>query len=320
MKFAALGLVAAASAANVSPEVMSAFQLFQQKYGKTYSDSEFPKRAAVFAENLEKVQARNLEHMLVGGDAVFGVTQFMDLTEAEFKATYLSGYIPPTGNSTRVVPKMVGAPATTVDWRTKGVITPVKNQGQCGSCWAFSTTAAIESYGALSGKYKLEVLSPQQINSCDKVDQGCNGGNTETAYGYVKKAGGIESNSNYPYTSGSGITGRCKFNSADIAESITGYTSIAKGESNLKTAVNSGPASICVAASAFQTYTSGILKICPGQIDHCVQVVGYDDANSPPYWTVRNSWATSWGEQGYIRVESGRDLCHIADDATFPTF
>jgi C1A family cysteine protease len=320
MKFAALGLVAAASAANVSPEVMSAFQLFQQKYGKTYSDAEFPKRAAVFAENLEKVQARNLEHMLVGGDAVFGITQFMDLTEAEFKATYLSGYIPPTGNSTRVVPKMVGAPATTVDWRTKGVVTPVKNQGQCGSCWAFSATAAIESYGALSGKYKLEVLSPQQINSCDKVDQGCNGGNTETAYQYVVQAGGIETEASYPYTSGTGITGFCKFSASKIAVSITGYTGVAQGEDNLKTALNAGPVSVCLAATAFQTYSSGVLKYCPGFIDHCVQAVGYDDGYSTPYWTIRNSWNTDWGEKGYIRLEQGHNICKVSNDVTFPTF
>lgn len=313
-------MASAATAASVSPEIMEAFQAFQVKYNKKYDDKEFAKRAAVFAENFEKVQVDNRKHMLLGGEAVFGVTKFMDLTAEEFKAQYLSGYIPSTSNVTRVVPQATGPLAATVDWRTKGVVTPVKDQGQCGSCWAFSATAAIESYGALSGKYKLEVLSAQQINSCDKVDQGCNGGNTETAYQYVQKAGGIETNANYPYTSGTGITGQCKFSSSKIAESISGYKSIAKGEANLKTAVNSGPASICLAASAFQTYSSGILKFCPGQIDHCVQVVGYDDTNSPSYWIVRNSWATSWGEQGYIRLEMGKDLCHVADDATYPTF
>jgi len=310
----------AATAASISPEVMTAFENFQVKFNKKYSDSEFAKRVAIFAENFEKVQVLNKEHMVAGGDAVHGITRFSDMSAEEFKAAYLSGYVPSTTNTTRVTPKFSAPLAASVDWRTKGVVTPVKDQGQCGSCWAFSATAAIESYGALSGKYKLNVLSAQQITSCDKVDQGCNGGNTETAYQYVKKAGGIELNSNYPYTSGTGITGVCKFNSGDVAETITGYTSISKGESNLQTAVNSGPASICLAATAFQTYTSGILKICPGQIDHCVQVVGYDSSNSPPYWIIRNSWATSWGEQGYLRLEMGKDLCHVADDATFPTF
>lgn len=313
-------MATAATAASVSPEIMEAFQAFQVKFGKKYDDSEFAKRAAVFAENFEKVQSDNRKHMLLGGEAVFGVTKFMDMTTEEFKAQYLSGYLPSTSNVTRVTPQATGPLAATVDWRTKGVVTPVKDQGQCGSCWAFSATAAIESYGALGGKYSLEVLSAQQINSCDKVDQGCNGGNTETAYQYVQKAGGIEHNSDYPYTSGTGITGQCKFSASKVAETISGYKSIAKGEANLQTAVTAGPASICVAASAFQTYSSGILKFCPGQIDHCVQVVGYDTTNEPKYWIVRNSWATSWGEQGYIRVEMGKDLCHIADDATYPTF
>jgi len=101
---------------------------------------------------------------------------------------------------------------------------------------------------------------------------------------------------------------------------LTGYTSVTKGESNLKAALNNGPPSVCVAAEAFQSYRSGILRSCPGSVDHCVQAVGYDDSNSPPYWIVRNSWATSWGEKGYIRIASGSDLCKIADYVTFPTF
>jgi len=101
---------------------------------------------------------------------------------------------------------------------------------------------------------------------------------------------------------------------------IAGYKSVARGEANLKAALNNGPVSVCLAADAFQSYRSGILKSCPGQVDHCVQAVGYDDANSPPYWIVRNSWAKSWGEQGYIRIASGSDLCKISDDVTYPTF
>jgi len=136
----------------------------------------------------------------------------------------------------------------------------------------------------------------------------------------VHKAGGIETSADYPYTSGGGSTGICKFNAAKIAVKITGYKSVARGEANLKTALNNGPVSVCLAAEAFQSYRSGILKSCPGSVDHCVQAVGYDDSNSPPYWLVRNSWATSWGEKGYIRIESGKDLCKIADDVTYPTF
>jgi C1A family cysteine protease len=312
----AFALIASAAATTISPEVMTAFKNFQVKYGKTYSDNEWATRLNVFATNLEKVNKQNEEHVLVGGEAVFGVTQFMDLTAEEFKATYLT-YKPSNSTVPRVSIELDGDLASDVDWRTKGAVTAVKDQGQCGSCWAFSATEAIESYSFLSTG-KLPILSPQQINSCDKTDDGCNGGNTETAYAYVKSAGGIETEASYPYTSGGGITGRCKFNSANIAVSITGYKPVARGESNLQAALNNGPVSVCLAAEAFQTYNSGILKVCRGQIDHCVQAVGYDSTDN--YWIVRNSWATSWGEQGYIRIEMGKDLCHIADDVTFPTF
>jgi C1A family cysteine protease len=295
---------------------MGAFSRFMEEYGKTYSDVEFTKRMGIFAENLERVNEQNRQHILIGGEAVFGVTQFSDLTPEEFRSMYLT-YIPSNVTLPRANIELDGAPATVVDWRTKGAVTDVKDQGQCGSCWAFSATEAIESYSFLhSGK--LVSLSPQQITSCDKRDGGCNGGNTETAYAYVVSAGGIETSADYPYTSGGGSTGMCRFDSSKVAVKVAGYKSVARGESNLKAALNNGPVSVCLAADAFQSYRGGILKSCPGQVDHCVQAVGYDDSQN--YWIVRNSWARSWGEQGYIRIATGSDLCHISDDVTYPTF
>jgi C1A family cysteine protease len=306
------------SGATIDSAVMGAFARFQEEYGKTYSDVEFTKRLGIFAQNLERINEQNRQHILLGGEAVFGVTQFSDLTPEEFKGMYLT-YQPSNSSLPRVNVELDGAPATVVDWRTKGAVTDVKDQGQCGSCWAFSATEAIESYSFLNDG-KLVSLSPQQITSCDKTDGGCNGGNTETAYGYVHKAGGIETSADYPYTSGGGSTGICKFDASKIAVKITGYKSVARGETNLKSALNNGPVSVCLAAEAFQSYRSGILRSCPGSVDHCVQAVGYDDGNTPAYWTVRNSWAKSWGEQGYIRIASGSDLCKISDDVTYPTF
>jgi C1A family cysteine protease len=309
---------AVVSGATIDASVMGAFARFAQEYNKKYDDFEYTKRLNIFAQNLERVNEQNKQHILLGGEAVFGVTQFSDLTPEEFKSQYLN-YIPSNSSLPRVNIELDGAPATTVDWRTKGAVTEVKDQGQCGSCWAFSATEAIESYSFLNDG-KLIELSPQQITSCDKRDGGCNGGNTETAYQYVHSAGGIETSADYPYTSGGGSTGVCKFNAAKVAVKIAGYKSVARGESNLKAALNNGPVSVCLAAEAFQSYRSGILKSCPGSVDHCVQAVGYDDSNSPPYWIVRNSWAKSWGEQGYIRIASGSDLCKISDDVTYPTF
>lgn len=312
----AFSLASVAASTTVSPAILDAFQQFATKYGKSYeSNEEWAHRAGVFAANIERVSERNNEHVLLGGNAVHGVTKFMDLTPEEFKATYLT--YKGRENFVEEV-SFVGKPvAADVDWRTKNAVTAVKDQGQCGSCWAFSATEAIESYAFLAGQ-KLQELSPQQINSCDTVDLGCNGGNTESAYEYVVEAGGLELERDYPYTSGSGNTGRCKFDSSKAAVKITGYKSVSRGEDSLQAALNEGPVSVCLAADAFQTYSSGILKSCPGQIDHCVQAVGYSSADN--YWIIRNSWATDWGEEGFLRLEMGKNLCKVANDVTFPTF
>jgi len=316
MKFL-LFFAACVSAVTINSGVTDAFGRFMKEYGKSYdSVEEYAKRLGVFAENMERVAKMNAEHVLINGEAVFGVTKFSDLTPEEFKATYLT-YRP--SNRTRDIkdPVIEGPIANDIDWVSKGAVTPVKDQGRCGSCWAFSATAAIESYAKLSGKYGLEVLSAQQINSCDKRDGGCNGGNTETAYEYVKGAGGIETESDYPYTSGGGSTGRCKFESSRIAVTISGYHSVSRGESALKNALNAGPASLCLAASSWQSYRGGILSRCDNQVDHCVQGTGYSGSS---YWRIRNSWGTGWGESGFIRLAQGQDLCKVSDDTTYPTF
>jgi len=314
-----LALAASVSAVSISGDVMSAFLNFQKTYGKSYSDAEFTKRLEVFNNNLERVNKLNAEHILIGGEAVHGVTKFSDLTPEEFKSMYLT-YVPRNESVHRPHLQLDGPLSDSVDWRGRGAVTAVKDQGQCGSCWAFSATEAIESYFFLRSGNLVE-LSPQQITSCDKVDGGCNGGWPYRAYQYVMGAGGLERNDDYPYTSGSGgQTGQCKFDGSKVVGGtrMNGYTSIQQSEGQLQAALNNGPASVCVAADAFQTYTGGILRSCPGSIDHCVQAVGYDTDGG--FWIVRNSWATSWGEQGYIRIAMGQNLCQIAQDATFPTW
>jgi len=293
-----------------------AFTKFTKDYHRNYATiEEWAKRHAIFKENMLKVSEMNAEHVLINGEAVYGVTKFSDLTAEEFKNNYL-GYVPSNATKSYVDVRVDGPVANDIDWVSKGAVTPVKDQGRCGSCWAFSATAAIESYAQLAGK-GLKVLSAQQINSCDKRDGGCNGGNTETAYQYVKSAGGIETESDYPYTSGGGSTGSCKFESSRIAISINGYHSVSRGESALKQAMNEGPTSLCLAASSWQSYRGGILSKCDNQVDHCVQGTGYSGSE---YWRIRNSWGTGWGESGFIRLAQGKDLCKVSDDTTYPTF
>jgi hypothetical protein len=315
LKFAAVAIVAVASAEECP--IKAAFGNFMAKYGKTYDTAEEAAyRFSVFADNLEQVNKDNAAHLLESGEAVFGITKFMDLTRDEFRAKYLN-YRPRETNVTREVPVVNGPIANDIDWRTQGALTPIKDQGQCGSCWAFGATAAIESYGKITGKYPLQPLAPQQITSCDKTSYGCQGGWAEHAFNYVVSAGGIELESSYPYVSGrTGQTGACKSDKTKFVQSISGYTAVAKGESNLEAALNNGPPTVCLAATAFQTYTGGILTKCDTQVDHCVQAVGYTSS----YWIVRNSWGTNWGEQGFIRIARGSDLCKISDDVTFPKF
>ena len=303
------------------------FEAFKTKFGKSYATpAEHAFRFGVFRENLAVATARNAD-----GEARHGVTKFSDLAREEFKAMYL-GYKAKAdafGDAVEeaALPKLTANASTSIDWRTKSpkVLTPVKDQGQCGSCWAFSATEQIETDAALATG-KLITLSPQQITSCDKTDLGCNGGNTETAYAYVKKAGGLEPASDYPYRSGTtGSSGTCAAEKAEEAVSITGYTSVSKSrwsEGKMVSQIQKSPISVCVDAEKWQTYTSGILgRSCGSQIDHCVQAVGLQskgdaDGKSKSYWIVRNSWNTDWGEDGYIYVQEGINACGIAKDAT----
>jgi C1A family cysteine protease len=303
-------LVALASA---TPQ-QEAFKRFLQEYHKSYTNaSEYEYRLSVFSDNLVRINKQNEEHTLVSGAAVFGVTQFSDLTEQEFKSRYLTAVPQPTVGE---VVTFEGETAAEIDWRTKDVLTRVKDQGQCGSCWAFSATEAIESFAKLANRALIE-LAPQQITSCDKTDAGCNGGWPYNAYNYVKSAGGIESEGAYPYTSGStGKTGNCNFDSGKVAISLNGYKSVATGENNLEAALNVGPVSVCVDANSWGSYRGGILSTCGTSVDHCVQAVGY----TSDYWVIRNSWGTSWGENGFMRIARGRNLCLISSYVTYPTF
>jgi len=207
------------------------------------------------------------------------------------------------------------------DWRNyvPHPITPVKVQGQCGSCWAFSATEEIESAWILSG-HNLTLLSEQQIVDCDKSDAGCNGGDTPTAYQYVISAGGLETEAAYPYTA---KDGKCSATAPKVA-TITGfkYATSKKNETQLLNALATiAPISICVDAASWDSYAGGVLTKCGSKLDHCVQLVGYgtDSASGLDYWEVRNSWGTSWGENGYIKLKRGSNICGIADEATIAT-
>jgi len=299
------------------------FADFMLEYNKVYSTAEeFDLRFSNFKDNLAKIAA------LQGSSAVFGVTKFSDMSEEEFRNTMLMPNRPErTFDTVPVIgsDEPLAAPDS-FDWRTKSAVTPVKDQGQCGSCWAFSATEAIESAWILKGHATPSTvnLSPQQIVDCDTIDgvQGCNGGYTESAYDYIKQAGGEEPISAYPYTA---ENGQCKFKAADVVAKISGYSTISKTESALPNNLATiGPLSICLDASKWQNYKSGVMTnreccLTKCTLDHCVQLVGYNSTAPTPYWIVRNSWNTNWGIDGYIYLEMNKDTCGITTDITWPT-
>jgi len=271
----------------------------------------------VFKANLRRAR----RHQLLDPSAEHGVTKFSDLTQQEFQEFYL-GYRPndPTSQLHNAASRpTAGDPPSTFDWRSHpGVLTPVYNQEQCGSCWAFSAVENMESQWALAG-YNLTSLSVQQVVDCDTTDGGCNGGDTPTAYEYIQKAGGLESWKEYPYTA---KNGRCRFDKSGVVAQITGWEYAGKND-EAKMAdylATHGPVSICVDASNWNNYKKGILPAskCGNQLDHCVLAVGYDLDSK--YWIVRNSWGTDWGvEDGFIYLEYGTNTCGLATEPTSST-
>lgn len=293
---------------------------FKANFGKRYSTmEEETRRFAHFLENLRMVDRRNELERREGGAAIHGVTIFSDLSQAEFEARYLTADASLRSPSQTVeVDASNGVPDATmglVDWSSK-YTTPVKDQGYCGSCWAFSATEQIES-DAMRTLGVTYTLSPEQITQCATKAHGCNGGWTEVAYNYVKSAGGIVTEAAYPYTSYQGTTGTCKVDLNKAVIKVNGYTTVSGGESAMASYMQSkGPLSVCLDASDWNSYTGGIVSKCGKQVNHCVQAVGVD-ASSSGYWKVRNSWSTKWGESGYIRLKYGQNTCAITNDPTY---
>lgn len=301
----------------------AAFQRFTQKYGKVYNNqAEVEGRFNIFKANLQLIKERNND----GGMDVHGVNQFADIHPQEFKSMYHGAYLSGVNDADLVKSfNESSSKLKNVDWRLKGAVTPVKNQGQCGSCWAFSTTEQIESDTFLKTGV-LPVLSPQQIVSCDTVDAGCNGGNPINAYHYVQGAGGIEYIKDYAYTSGTTQTnGVCDFQKSNVAPNTApvSYSIISQSasqEKNMYAQIQESPMSVCVDATLWQTYQSGIITAadnCGTSIDHAVQAVGVGGVDTDtPYWIVRNSWTSSWGQEGYVYVATGSNVCGITAEAT----
>ena len=304
------------SVASASPA--EPFDAFVARFDKLWTpgSAEYEARAAVYAANVAKIAAHNALHDAGLATYAQGVNEHSDLTFDEFRARFVGGYVRGSPGPTTVVDE-TAAPES-VDWRTKNAVTPVKNQGSCGSCWTFSATGAMEgAYAIATGS--LRSLSEQELVDCVSADKGCSGGAMQDAFAYVVANGGIDGEKDYPYV---GAQYACWTNATkrDVA-AMANYTNVPPNdEAQLAAHVALGPVSVAIEADqdGFQHYSSGVFAgPCGVNLDQGVLVVGY----AADYWIVKNSWGASWGEAGYIRLKRGVNasgLCGVALDASRP--
>lgn len=334
--------------ANDDPKT---YQEFKAKYhAKTYGagakgDAE---RKKIFDIHLRQIKELNAANKAAGGDEVFGVTEAMDQTRAEFAKEHKGYRKPSAADIKKTIGEWGTVPAPeqaaeaipdSVDWRSHAsVVGPIKNQGHCGSCWAFSIVNEIESMNGMTDPSR-PILSTQQVVSCDPYDYGCDGGNQATAIRYIRRAG-LQTAAQYPYVSGQyGVTGRCGYAAAQAKQYMSGATyAVAPCQANSSCAgqakytetlkallATNGPMSVCGNASNWNYYRGGVVTeaACPSgnaYTDHCFQLVGYDAKpkdGGAPYWLIRNQWGSAWGEQGYIRMKMGENACGILSSPVY---
>ena len=299
--------------------IFEEFQQFIKDYGKYYETvDEFMKRFSIFKRhylNINSNKANGIEYEE-------GINEFSDMTPHEFARQYLTLDVSQFDENDFTITKEseLRIPGTYLeknfDWRTKKVVSGVKNQGRCGSCWAFATISNLESLYAIKHK-KLLTFSEQQLVDCDNLDYSCNGGIMDNAFTWIKKNGGVEKAADYPYVAKKQT---CKQNKSKNVVKVTGFEKLGyTDEQKIKSyLVSHGPLAIAMNATPLQTYKSGILdktkaQCNPSGLNHAVVLVGYgyDTKAKKEYWIVRNSWGTNWGEKGYVRVALGKGVCGI---------
>jgi len=330
-----LGLLALSQAAPS----LSTWELFKAVHKKEYaSRAEETLRKAIFEKNVAGIEEHNQKYE--AGEATYkqGINQFTDMLNEEF-VSLMNGYRSSDkvkSTSIFVASENTNDLPTNIDWREEGIVTPVKDQGSCGSCWAFSTTGSTEGQHALSTG-TLVSLSEQQLVSCAGVrngytNLGCMGGVMDRAFNYIIDVGGIESEDDYPYVSGDGSNPSCLFDESLIAATLSNWVDVTPGdEAALQEAVATvGPVSVAIDASLASFHSYGGVGVyydasCSSvTLDHGVLVVGYgvdtEDSILPrEYWLVKNSWNSDWGDNGYIKMARNRDNnCGIATQPSYP--
>ena len=303
------------------------FQIFQKIFDKNYNSIEdYVYRFEVFRKNLNVIVQHNLEK---GNNFTMNINKFTDLTDYEFKNKFISGFKKDKNAMTkcRAFSSTGSELPDFVDWRNEGAVTQVKDQGQCGSCWSFSATGAMEGAWAIFKKVLIS-LSEQQLVDCSKKygNLGCNGGIMDKAFSYAID-NSMCGEEDYPYVATSNTS--CKSSMCEKIVTISDCVDIqSNNQLNLKEAVAlNGPVSIAIEADTrvFQFYSGGVITStsCGTNLDHGVLIVGYGVENGIKYWLVKNSWSETWGDNGYVKIlrsDSTNDpgICGIAMEASFP--
>jgi len=302
------------------------FTSWVQTHQKSYSNEEFLYRWNVWRENHLYILKHNSENHTFA----LSMNHFGDLTTEEFNRLYngvtfdFSSHILNAQSSSNVLDEEEKFNVSAVfDWRQKGAVTQVKNQGQCGSCWAFSATGATEGANFLKTG-KLVSLSEQNLMDCSSSygNHGCNGGIMNSAFKYIIANKGIDTESSYPYKA---VQGPCRYNAANSGGSLVGFKDVTSGnEDALMKAASTEPVAVAIDASksSFQFYKSGVYydaSCSSTKLNHGVLVAGWGSEGGQDYWLVKNSWGPSWGLQGYIKMaRNKRNNCGIATGASFP--
>ena len=299
-----MGLRYYLSQPQIPASVILLWNQWKLKHSRFYGDQEDSARLSIFYSNYKKVISHQTNPNRTWD---MGFTQFMDLTSSEFKSQYLTALINTTKSNIVTLP--TDNLQDGVNWVSQGAVTNVKNQGQCGSCWSFSTTGSLEGLSYITGR-GLPSFSEQELVDCtgNFGNYACHGGYVDNAFRYVESYG-IMAESAYPYA---GFQGQCRYTQG--AFTISGYADVARGDTNqLAAAVNNQPVSVAVDATNWQMYAGGVFTDCGENLDHAVLLVGY----TSQYWIIKNSWGTQWGYGGYIYLGGG-NTCGLANSASYP--
>jgi len=317
-------LVACASAAPHNKLMNTEWESYKTEHNKVYTSLEETARRSIWERNSELVEKHNRAAANGLHKYTLKMNRFGDLTGQEFRAR-MNGYRGEKMPSKEVFqsPSNFKRPDS-VDWRTKGFVTPVKDQGQCGSCWAFSTVASLEGQTFNSTK-KLVSLSEQNLIDCSGKygNQGCDGGLMDQAFEYIMANKGVDTEKSYPYKA---VDQKCKFNRATVGATVTGYVDIPSGDEDalMDALATVGPISVAIDASqpSFQLYSAGIYdepECSSDSLDHGVAAVGYGTSSDGDFYIVKNSWAAGWGMKGYIQMSRNKNnQCGIATQASYP--